>query len=87
MTLPPPRQHGAPPAVARSRFALPLGALLLLLHAPAPLAARDAAGPGVGDPAPSFEAKADDGTVWRSKDHVGKKPIVVFFFPAALTGG
>ena len=87
MTLPMSRQHGAPPAVTPGRFALPFGALLLLLCGPAPLAARDAAGPGVGDRAPSFEARADDGTVWRSKDHVGKKPIVIFFFPAALTGG
>lgn len=41
----------------------------------------------VGDKAPSFKATADDGTVWQSNDHVGKKYIVVYFYPAAMTGG
>lgn len=41
----------------------------------------------VGDVAPAFEAKADDGKVWKSEDHVGKKTMVVYFYPAALTGG
>lgn len=41
----------------------------------------------VGDPAPSFEAKDDAGKDWKSSDHVGKKIVVVFFFPAAFTGG
>lgn len=40
-----------------------------------------------GDPAPSFEAKDDTGKVWKSSDVIGKKPMVVFFFPAAFTGG
>lgn len=41
----------------------------------------------VGDVAPVFEAKADDGTLWKSEDHVGKKTMVVYFYPAAMTGG
>jgi len=41
----------------------------------------------VGDPAPAFEAKDDSGKDWKSADHVGKKIVVVFFFPAAFTGG
>lgn len=40
-----------------------------------------------GDVVPMFEAKAADGMVWRSVDHVGKKIIVVYFYPADLTGG
>ena len=41
----------------------------------------------VGDPAPSFQAPDDTGSAWKSADHVGKKIVVVFFFPAAFTGG
>jgi peroxiredoxin Q/BCP len=41
----------------------------------------------VGDAAPKFEAPDDTGKAWKSEDHVGKKIVVVFFFPAAFTGG
>lgn len=41
----------------------------------------------VGDAAPAFAAQADDGTEWKSTDHVGKKVLVVYFYPADLTGG
>ena len=41
----------------------------------------------VGDKAPSFEGKDDSGKDWKSSDHVGKKIVVVYFYPAALTGG
>ena len=41
----------------------------------------------VGDKAPSFIAHDDEGNIFNSADHVGKKAIVLFFFPAALTGG
>jgi peroxiredoxin Q/BCP len=41
----------------------------------------------VGDPAPTFEATDDQGNAWKSSDHVGKKVIVVYFYPADLTGG
>ena len=40
-----------------------------------------------GDPAPVFEAPTTDGSIWRSEDHVGRKFIVVYFYPADLTGG
>jgi peroxiredoxin Q/BCP len=46
-----------------------------------------AAGPAVGDKAPAFEARDDSGKVWKSEDHVGKKVLVVYFFPADFTGG
>ena len=42
--------------------------------------------PTVGDPAPEFEAMTDQGEMWRSSDHEGGL-LVVFFFPAAMTGG
>ena len=41
----------------------------------------------VGDPAPSFEALDDTGNVWKSSDHIGKKVVVVYFYPADMTGG
>lgn len=41
----------------------------------------------VGDKAPVFESVDDQGKPWKSTDHVGKKIVVVYFFPAALTGG
>ncbi len=41
----------------------------------------------VGDPAPEFTAKDDQGKEWKSTDHVGKKILVVYFYPADLTGG
>jgi thioredoxin-dependent peroxiredoxin len=40
----------------------------------------------VGDPAPVIEAMTDEGELWRSADHEGGI-LVVFFFPAAMTGG
>ena len=55
-------------------------ALLLLL-------APQAADLKVGDAAPAFSAKDDAGADWKSADHVGKKILVVYFYPASFTGG
>lgn len=41
----------------------------------------------VGDKAPKFKTLADDGSTWNVKDYLGKKHIVVYFYPAAMTGG
>ncbi len=41
----------------------------------------------VGDKAPAFKTLADDGSVWNSDDYFGKHFIVVYFYPAAMTGG
>lgn len=41
----------------------------------------------VGDKAPEFKAIADDGSTWNIKKFLGKKFIVVYFYPAAMTGG
>jgi peroxiredoxin Q/BCP len=41
----------------------------------------------VGSPAPVFQASDDQGKEWKSADHVGKKILVVYFYPADLTGG
>jgi thioredoxin-dependent peroxiredoxin len=37
--------------------------------------------PKVGDTAPTFEAKDQDGNVWKSADHVGKEAVIVYFYP------
>src|SRR5579871_7012600 len=41
----------------------------------------------VGDKAPEFKAKDDTAADWKSADHVGKKIVVVYFFPADFTPG
>lgn len=41
----------------------------------------------VGDAAPEFEAQDENDKVWKSADHVGKKIVVVYFYPADMTGG
>jgi peroxiredoxin Q/BCP len=41
----------------------------------------------VGDKAPSFTATDDQGKPWDSADHIGKGVLVVYFYPADLTGG
>ncbi len=40
-----------------------------------------------GDAAPAFGAKDDAGHEWKSSDHVGKSIVVVYFYPADMTGG
>lgn len=41
----------------------------------------------VGDTAPEFVATSDEVELWRSEDHIGNKILVVYFYPAAMTGG
>lgn len=41
----------------------------------------------LGDQVPAFSAPADDGSTWQSNDYLGEKYLVVYFYPAAMTGG
>jgi peroxiredoxin Q/BCP len=41
----------------------------------------------VGEKAPEFSTKDDAGKTWNSADHLGKDNIIVYFYPAAMTGG
>ncbi|MCK5210902.1 MAG: redoxin domain-containing protein, partial [Cyclobacteriaceae bacterium] len=41
----------------------------------------------VGDKSPKFSAMDDSNNLWNSRDFVKKKIIVVYFYPAAMTGG
>lgn len=45
------------------------------------------AGLELGDKVDGFSANADDGELWQLADHLGEKNIVVYFYPAAMTGG
>jgi peroxiredoxin Q/BCP len=44
-------------------------------------------GLSVGDTAPGFKAPADDGMIWDINDFLGTNYIVIYFYPAAMTGG
>src|SRR5690348_2622166 len=48
---------------------------------------KAAEGVKVGDKAPTFEATDDEGKTWKSGDHIGKKIVVIYFYPADFTGG
>ena len=41
----------------------------------------------VGDAAPAFEARDDQDRSWKSDDHLGKKWVVVYFYPGDFTPG
>lgn len=41
----------------------------------------------IGDKAPTFELLDQDGTPWKMEDHLGKKVIVVYFYPKDDTPG
>jgi len=61
--------------------------MALVLAASAVLGEEKAVDLKVGDAAPAFTAKDDAGKDWKSADHVGKKIVVVYFYPASFTGG
>ena len=42
---------------------------------------------GLNEPVPAFEATDDEGKVWKSTDHIGKKMVALYFYPADMTGG
>ncbi len=66
--------------------ALAILALAVVLCA-APWAVAEDKPLNVGDPAPVFQSTDDQGKPWKSSDHVGKKVVVVYFYPADMTGG
>jgi peroxiredoxin Q/BCP len=41
----------------------------------------------VGDKVPAFNAINQDGQLWKSDEFIGKKNVIVYFYPAAMTGG
>ncbi len=70
------------------RLALRISVLLIgIVAANGVFAREDKVELKKGDKAPSFQATDDEGKTWKSSDHVGKKVIVVYFYPADFTGG
>lgn len=45
------------------------------------------AAPAEGEPAPRFELPGSDGRVHRLSEHIGKRAVVLAWFPKAFTGG
>ncbi len=41
----------------------------------------------IGDAAPDFEAMTAEGEKWSSSNNIGESIFVVYFYPAAMTGG
>ena len=39
----------------------------------------------VGDEPPAFEAKDDQGLLWRLTDHVGTRILIIYFYPADMS--
>jgi len=70
-----------------------LGALGLVIGGAIPAAAQEKGKKKVelkvkvGDTAPSFESVDDSGKTFKSSDVVGKKILVLYFYPADFTGG
>jgi len=70
------------------RFLVRFTVLGWLAAAPAVTAAEEKkVDLAAGAPAPTFEARDDQGRPWKSADHVGSKYIVVYFYPGDFTPG
>ena len=52
-----------------------------------PKPAAPVPGPAVGDAMPAFESTDDQDRPWKSADFVGKKVLVLYFYPGDFTGG
>ena len=61
--------------------------VILFALAPALLCSLNLNALEVGDKAPAFEALDDRGKPWKSESFRGKKLLLVYFYPAAMTGG
>ena len=58
-----------------------------LFSALAMASAVQGAEPKVGQMAPAFTLKGSDGKTHSLRDYVGKKAVVIAWFPKAFTGG
>jgi peroxiredoxin Q/BCP len=67
------------------RHVLALAACALAV---APLLGADAPKPlAAGDPAPAFSLAGSDGKTHSLAEHLGKRVVVIAWFPKAFTGG
>lgn len=72
------------PLLHRLATSLCIGMLVSLVHAGQ---AADAKTPSVGDPAPKVEGKTQDGDTWKLEDSLGKKVVLLYFYPKDDTPG
>jgi len=61
--------------------------IILLLFTGVIVAGEEEATLNIGDKAPDIVLNDQDGNLWQLKDYLGNKNIVVYFYPAAMTGG
>ena len=64
-----------------------LSAFFLLISVSFAISGQQQQGLSVGDKAPEFSAPDDDGSTWDISKFLGNKYIVIYFYPAAMTGG
>jgi peroxiredoxin Q/BCP len=72
------------PTIACAPVAL---ALVLVLVAGTPACASGKGGLAVGDAAPAFSLPGSDGKTHSLEQHLGKRAVVLAWFPKAFTGG
>jgi len=68
-------------------FILSLVAVLALLACTAPSSAENAPLPKVGDKAPLVSGKNQDGKAWKLANFIGKKTVLLYFYPKDDTPG
>jgi thioredoxin-dependent peroxiredoxin len=68
-------------------FVIVLFAAAFVAAADKPKADEKPVAVNVGDKAPVFEARTDAGKKWKSSETIGKKYLVVYFYPADFTTG
>ena len=76
--------------IVKSRWLLMALALMVcgtIQAAEDPKPEAPAAGLAVGESLPAFESTDEQGLPWKSADHVGKKVLVLYFYPGDFTGG
>ncbi len=61
--------------------------LILLIAISFSFSKETSAKRSIGDTIPAFQAMDDNGNLWKSQEHTGDKALVVYFYPAAMTGG
>lgn len=61
--------------------------LIMALTAGTSLSGAESATPKVGDKAPLIEGKTQDGKEWKLADQIGKKAVLLYFYPKDDTPG
>jgi thioredoxin-dependent peroxiredoxin len=69
------------------KLSLAIGSMLIFLAVMSDSVNAQNPGLQIGDVAPEFEALTAEGEQWHSSDYVGESILVVYFYPAAMTGG